>query len=119
MRLVKPITSVAKRRLPSANSSLGKGTLPAVQNTARSARIARVKAVRLPAAEVHLTDIDPPACVEACGIGAMTWVDFDAPTPEAEKLIAAAKPMNAAAGTEPKIRYVGRHLDAAAMSPRV
>lgn len=32
----------------------------------------------------------------------MTWVDFDAPTPEAEKLIAAAKPMNAAAGTEPK-----------------
>ena len=33
----------------SANSSLGKGTLPAVQNTARSARIARVKAVRLPA----------------------------------------------------------------------
>lgn len=49
----------------------------------------------------------------------MTWVDFDAPTPEAEKLIAAAKPMNAAAGTEPKIRYVGRHLDAAAMSPRV
>lgn len=44
----------------------------------------------------------PPACVEACGIGAMTWVDFDAPTPEAEKLIAAAKPMNAAAGTEPK-----------------
>lgn len=61
----------------------------------------------------------PPACVEACGIGAMTWVDFDAPTPEAEKLIAAAKPMNAAAGTEPKIRYVGRHLDAAAMSPRV
>ena len=61
----------------------------------------------------------PPACVEACGIGAMTWVDFDAPAPEAEKLIAAAKPMNAAAGTEPKIRYVGRHLDAAAMSPRV
>ncbi len=49
----------------------------------------------------------------------MTWVDFDAPAPEAEKLIAAAKPMNAAAGTEPKIRYVGRHLDAAAMSPRV
>lgn len=49
MRLVKPITSAAKRRLPSANSSLGKGTLPAVQNTARSARIARVKAVRLPA----------------------------------------------------------------------
>ena len=47
----------------------------------------------------------------------MTWVDFDAPAPEAEKLIAAAKPMNAAAGTEPKIRYVGRHLDAAAMSP--
>ena len=58
MRLVKPITSAAKRRLLSANSSLGKGTLPAVQNTARSARIARVKAVRLPAAEVHLTDID-------------------------------------------------------------
>ncbi|WP_410106754.1 4Fe-4S dicluster domain-containing protein, partial [Sutterella wadsworthensis] len=25
----------------------------------------------------------PPACVEACGIGAMTWVDFDAPAPEA------------------------------------
>ena len=58
MRLVKPITSAAKRRLLSASSSLGKGTLPAVQNTARSARIARVKAVRLPAAEVHLTDID-------------------------------------------------------------
>ena len=58
MRLVKPITSAAKRRLLSANSSLGKGTLPAVRNTVRSAHIARVKAVRLPAAEVHLTDID-------------------------------------------------------------
>ena len=38
-----------KCRLLSANSSLGKGTLPAVRNTVRSAHIARVKAVRLPA----------------------------------------------------------------------
>ena len=49
MRLVKPTTSAVKRRLPSVNSNLGKGMLPAVRNTVRSAHIARVKAVLLPA----------------------------------------------------------------------
>ena len=35
-----------------------------------------------------------PACVEACGIHAMTLVDYDNPTPETAKLIEAARPMN-------------------------
>lgn len=52
-----------------------------------------------------------PACVEACGIGAMTLVDYENPTPEMKKLIDRAKPMNAAAGTEPKIRYIASHMD--------
>ena len=38
-----------------------------------------------------------PACVEACGIHAMTLVDYDNPTPETAKLIEAARPMNEAA----------------------
>ena len=49
-----------------------------------------------------------PACVEACGIHAMTLVDYDNPTPETAKLIEAARPMNEAAGTHPKIRYIAR-----------
>ncbi|MDO5530597.1 4Fe-4S dicluster domain-containing protein [Sutterella sp.] len=53
----------------------------------------------------------PPACVEACGIGAMVWVDYENPTKDTEKLIAAAKMMNKAAGTEPKVRYIARHMD--------
>ena len=52
-----------------------------------------------------------PACVEACGIGAMTLVDYESPTPEMEKLIAQAKAMNVKAGTKPKIRYIATHMD--------
>ena len=60
-----------------------------------------------------------PACVEACGIHAMTLVDYDNPTPETAKLIEAARPMNEAAGTHPKIRYIARHMDAAKMAVKL
>ena len=57
--------------------------------------------------------------VEACGIHAMTLVDYDNPTPETAKLIEAARPMNEAAGTHPKIRYIARHMDAAKMAVKL
>ena len=52
-----------------------------------------------------------PACVEACGIGAPTLVDYDNPTEDQKKLIAKAKMMNAKAGTNPKVRYIASHMD--------
>ncbi len=52
-----------------------------------------------------------PACVEFCGIGAITFVDYENSTKETEPLIARARAMNPAAGTEPKIRYIASHMD--------
>ncbi len=49
----------------------------------------------------------------------MTLVDYDNPTPETAKLIEAARPMNEAAGTHPKIRYIARHMDAAKMAVKL
>ena len=60
-----------------------------------------------------------PACVEACGIHAMTLVEYVNPPPETAKLIEAARPMNEAAGTHPKIRYIARHMDAAKMAVKL
>lgn len=60
-----------------------------------------------------------PACVEACGIHAMTFVDYDNPTKDTEPLIKAAKAMNAAAGTNPKIRYIAKHMDVEKMTRRL
>lgn len=60
-----------------------------------------------------------PACVEACGIGAMVWVDYDNPTPETAKLIEAAKALNAKAGTQPKVRYIARNMEVEGMTTRV
>lgn len=60
-----------------------------------------------------------PACVEACGIGAMTFVDYDHPTKKTAPLIEKARAMNEAALTHPKIRYIGKHLDVVKMEPRV
>ncbi len=68
----------------------------------------------------HRTSVGKaPACVEACGIHAMTWVDYDNPTEATKPLIAAAKAMNQAAGTEPKIRYIGRHMNVEKEKPRI
>ena len=44
----------------------------------------------------------PPACVAACATGALTFVDYDNPSPEAKALLAQARPMNEAAGTHPR-----------------
>ena len=44
-----------------------------------------------------------PACVAACSTGALTFVDYDNPSPEAKALLAKARPMNEAAGTHPKV----------------
>lgn len=60
-----------------------------------------------------------PACVEVCGIGALTFVDYENPTEAAKALIAKARPMNAAAGTEPKIRYIAKNMDVEAFEPKV
>ena len=69
---------------------------------------------------VHRTERGQlPACVEACGIHAMTLVDYDNPTPEQKKLIDAAKPLNEAAGTHPKVRYIAKHMDAPKMTRKL
>lgn len=69
---------------------------------------------------VHRTERgELPACVEACGIHAMTLVDYDNPTPETAKLIEAARPLNEAAGTKPKIRYIAKHMDVAKMAVKL
>ena len=60
-----------------------------------------------------------PACVAACGIHAMTLVDYDNPTPEMQKLIDAARPLNEAAGTKPKIRYIAKHMKPAEMAVKL
>ena len=60
-----------------------------------------------------------PACVEVCSTKALQLVDYDNPTPETAKLIEAARPMNEAAGTHPKIRYIARHMDAAKMAVKL
>ena len=54
-----------------------------------------------------------------CGIGALTFVDYENPTEAAKALIAKARPMNAAAGTEPKIRYIAKNMDVEAFEPKV
>lgn len=60
-----------------------------------------------------------PACVASCGIGALVFVDYDNPTKETKPLIDAARPMNAKAGTHPKVRYIAKHLDVEAFEPKV
>lgn len=52
-----------------------------------------------------------PACVEACGIHAITLVDYDKPTEKTKSLIEKAVAMNEAAGTQPKVRYIAKHMD--------
>ncbi len=52
-----------------------------------------------------------PACAAACPAGAIVYVDYDNPTPEAIKLIKRAQPINEAAGTHPKVRFVSSHTD--------
>ena len=52
-----------------------------------------------------------PACVEACGIHAITLVDYDKPTEKTKPLIEKAVAMNEAAGTQPKVRYIAKHMD--------
>lgn len=54
-----------------------------------------------------------------CGIGALTFVDYENPTEAAKALIAKARPMNASAGTEPKIRYIAKHMDVETFEPKV
>ena len=61
----------------------------------------------------------PPACVAACATGALTFVDYDNPSPEAKALLARARPMNEAAGTHPKVVYVSSHTDFAKTQKRV
>ena len=69
---------------------------------------------------VHRTERgELPACVAACGIHAMTLVDYDNPTPEMQKLIDAASPLNEAAGTKPKIRYIAKHMKPAEMAVKL
>ena len=60
----------------------------------------------------------PPACVAACATGALTFVDYDNPSPEAKALLAKARPMNEAAGTHPKVVYVSSHTDFAKTQKR-
>ena len=60
----------------------------------------------------------PPACVAACATGALTFVDYDNPSPEAKALLARARPMNEAAGTHPKVVYVSSHTDFAKTQKR-
>lgn len=62
---------------------------------------------------------EKPACVEACGIGALLFVDWDKLEGEAKELAPRAKAMNAAAGTNPKIRYVSSVLDIEKMKEKV
>ena len=60
----------------------------------------------------------PPACVAACATGALTFVDYDNPSPEAKALLAQGHPMNEAAGTHPKVVYVSSHTDFAKTQKR-
>ena len=60
-----------------------------------------------------------PACVEACGIGALVFVDWEKPEGEAKELAAKAKALNAKAGTEPKIRYVSSVLNVEGMTTKL
>ena len=90
------------------------------------ARPAKPHTVRTPGKAEHCTLCahrtergQLPACVEACGIHAMTFVDYDNPTPETAKLIEAARPLNEAAGTKPKIRYIAKHMDAVGMTVKL
>ena len=59
-----------------------------------------------------------PACVAACSTGALTFVDYDNPSPEAKALLAQGHPMNEAAGTHPKVVYVSSHTDFAKTQKR-
>lgn len=69
---------------------------------------------------VHRTERgELPACVAACGIHAMTLVDYDNPTPEMQKLIDASCALNEAAGTKPKIRYIAKHMKPADMAVKL
>lgn len=52
-----------------------------------------------------------PACAAACPAGAIVYVDYDNPTPEAAELIKRAQPINEAAGTHPKVRFVSSHTN--------
>lgn len=56
-----------------------------------------------------------PACVEVCSTGALQLVDYDAPTETQKKLIERAVPINAAAKTNPKVRYISKNTDFASL----
>lgn len=60
-----------------------------------------------------------PACVEACGIGALVFVDYENPTPETKPLIEQAVALNRATGTKPKVRFIGKHVDFAKMQEKL
>ena len=57
--------------------------------------------------------------MEACGIGALVFVDWEKPEGEAKELAAKAKALNAKAGTEPKIRYVSSVLNVEGMTTKL
>lgn len=59
-----------------------------------------------------------PACVEYCSTGALELVDFEALTPEQKKRVEAARMMTAAAGTNPKVRYLSTHVDFSKVSTK-
>ncbi|MFR6360177.1 MAG: 4Fe-4S dicluster domain-containing protein [Sutterella wadsworthensis] len=52
-----------------------------------------------------------PACVEACGIHAMTLVDYDSKDPEVQALIKRSICLSEEAGTQPKVRYICSNMD--------
>ena len=52
-----------------------------------------------------------PACVIACGVGVLNFVDYDNPTEQTKGLIEKAVAMNEAAGTNPKVRYISQRVD--------
>lgn len=69
---------------------------------------------------VHLTNESQiPACVRACAVGALNFVDWDnldeKIKPMAEKSVA----MNEAAGTKPKVRYYASHMDIAKLADKM
>ena len=69
---------------------------------------------------VHLTNEGQiPACVRACAVGALNFVDWDnldeKIKPMAEKSVA----MNEAAGTKPKVRYYASHMDIAKLADKM
>lgn len=60
-----------------------------------------------------------PRCVEACAVGALTFVDYDNLKDDQKAMVAKAVALNAAAGTKPKVRYIASHCDIASMKEKM